>query len=65
MSLWNQLSVERRRHVGWGVAGVAISWGLAALMAYIGPTSDLSGDRARQLPDARADAMLKRGLGRP
>lgn len=39
MSLWNQLPAERRRHMRWGMAGVAISWSLAAVLAQIGPVS--------------------------
>lgn len=39
MSLWKQLSAERRSHVGWGMFGVSISWSMAALMAYAGPAS--------------------------
>ena len=43
LSMWNQLSDERRRHVRLALAGVAISWTLAALMACTttGPSAAL------------------------
>jgi hypothetical protein len=62
MSLWNQLPVERRRHVGWGIAGVMLSWGIAALMAYIGPTATATmSKRSNQNAEARADSFVKAG----
>lgn len=33
LSLWKDLPAERRGHVRWGLAGIAISWTLAGLMA--------------------------------